>query len=98
MSGAGDRACRVSLSVMSPPGIRRDAGQQVIERAAERVHIALDAGRAAVPGLLGRHVVHGADRRPFSGDALILELGLEGQPQVDDLGLARWACGGCSMA
>ena len=70
-------------------GIRRDSGEEVVERAAERVDVALNAGRPAVPRLLGCHVVDGADRRSLAGDALVLEFGLEGQPQVDDLDLAR---------
>ena len=73
-------------------------GQQVVEGAAQRIHVALDAGRAAVSRLLGRHVVDRADRRPLPRDSLILELVLERQAQVDDLDLARPASAGCSMA
>ncbi len=67
---------------------RGHTGQEVIEGTAQGVHIAQDAGRSAVARLLGRHVIHRADRRPLTSDALILELRLEGQPQVDDLRLA----------
>ena len=98
MSGAGRPGVPRQLVGDVAARKRRDAGQQVVEGTAERVHVALDAGRAAVPGLLRRHVVHGADRRPLARDPLVLELGLEGQPQVDDLRLAAWGSGGCWMA
>ena len=97
-SGGGFLACLVSLSVMSPPGKRRNSGQQIVERAAQRIHVALDAGRPAVSRLLGRHVVHGADRRPLPRDSLILKLVLERQAQVDDLDLPARASAGCSTA
>ncbi len=54
-----------------PFGIRRLAGQHVIERAAERIDVAAHVDVARVLGLLGRDVIERAERR--AGDRQIAE-------------------------
>ncbi len=66
---------------------RRNSGQEKVERAAERVHITLNAGRPAVSRLLGSHVIHRPDRRSLPRDSLILVFSLQGQAQIDHLDL-----------
>jgi hypothetical protein len=72
----------------------RTAGQQLVERAAQRVHVGADVDRVAVEGLLGGHVVGRAHRLAFGGQ--LARIGLlsaqPGEAEVEDLYCALTPC------
>ena len=66
----GDRLDRVRLQLVgqAPFRVGRLPSQHLVPRTPERIEIAANVGRLAVASLLGRHVVHRADRRPGASD------------------------------
>ena len=61
------------------------AGQHMVKCAAERVDVAPRIDRVRVPGLFGRDIIKGADRRPVASHPIVVAE-VDGQAEVGQLG------------